>query len=90
MKSQARVRLGWVMPGEVGYRVVGADGQPIDGSETVGSTNADDLAGPWFERLWKTVEVADEPIPVEEPSDAPSADDRIVGIEPPSPSPTNE
>ncbi len=29
VKAQARQRLGWVMPGEVGYRVIGADGKPI-------------------------------------------------------------
>lgn len=29
VKSQARTRLGWVMPGEVGYRVIGADGTVI-------------------------------------------------------------
>ena len=29
VKAQARQRLGWVMPGEVGYRVIGADGKPL-------------------------------------------------------------
>ena len=29
VKAQARQRLGWVMPGEVGYRVIGADGKPV-------------------------------------------------------------
>lgn len=85
VKSQARVRLGWVMPGEVGYRVIGADGQPIDGSETVGSTKPGELSGPWFERMWKSVEIADEPLPAENATDP--ADDRVIGIESPSPSP---
>ena len=26
IKQQARARFGWVMPGEVGYRVIGSDG----------------------------------------------------------------
>ncbi len=29
VRAQARQRLGWVMPGEVGYRVIGADGKPV-------------------------------------------------------------
>ena len=28
---QARLRFGWVMPGEVGYRVIGADGEVLAG-----------------------------------------------------------
>ena len=31
VKAEARSRLGWVMPGETGYRVIGADGKPIGG-----------------------------------------------------------
>ena len=30
-KTQARERLGWVMPGEVGYRVIGTDGKVVSG-----------------------------------------------------------
>lgn len=29
VRAQARDRLGWVMPGETGYRVIGPDGKPI-------------------------------------------------------------
>jgi len=32
VEAQARERFGWVMPGEVGFRVIGSDGQPLDGS----------------------------------------------------------
>ena len=28
-QAQARARFGWVMPGETGYRVIGADGKPL-------------------------------------------------------------
>ena len=31
VRTQARERLGWVVPGETGYRVVGADGKPLGG-----------------------------------------------------------
>ncbi|MHA6510265.1 FtsB family cell division protein [Tessaracoccus sp. Y1736] len=79
VRAVARVRLGWVMPGEVGYRVIGADGQPLDGA----SIEAPDPAntGLWWERMWGSVALADQP--VEE--SAPKADpDRTVA---PSPEP---
>ena len=31
VKLQARTRLGWVMPGEIGFTVVDADGKPLGG-----------------------------------------------------------
>ncbi len=87
VRSQARVRLGWVMPGEVGYRVIGPDGKPLDGSESAEDA-ADISQGPWFERMWRSVEVADEPAPA--PSGASSRDpDVVIGTEAPSPSPTH-
>jgi cell division protein FtsB len=30
VEAQARERFGWVLPGEVGFRVIGQDGQPLD------------------------------------------------------------
>ncbi|SDL41537.1 FtsB family cell division protein [Tessaracoccus oleiagri] len=85
VRSQARVRLGWVMPGEVGYRVIGPDGKPLDGSETVGDM-ADEPTGPWYERMWTSVQVADEPAP--EPLPSPKPDERVIGVETPSPTPS--
>lgn len=84
VRSQARVRLGWVMPGEIGYRVIGADGKPIDGSESV-AQSAEETAGPWFDRMWTSVKVADEPVPTPAPS-AKSGPDVIIGA---SPSPSD-
>lgn len=60
IKQQARDRFGWVLPGEVGYRVVGIDGQ-LQGE--VGRleeppTAADD---PWYGKLWGSVEQAGNP-----------------------------
>lgn len=94
VRSQARTRLGWVMPGEVGYRVVGPDGEPIDGSERLGDEE-DEPTGPWHERMWRSVQVADAPAEAEEsgdpssqPSQSPTPDDRVIGLETPSPSPS--
>lgn len=85
VRAQARVRLGWVMPGETGYRVIGPDGKPIDGSETVGD-NVEEQKGPWYEQMWSSVTVADKP--AEEPdSKRPVDDGRVIGLESEAPTP---
>jgi cell division protein FtsB len=63
VRTQARERLGWVVPGEVGYRVVGADGKPLGGgavitAETAAEAPAQDA---WWSKLWGSVEAADQP-----------------------------
>ncbi|RMB62188.1 FtsB family cell division protein [Tessaracoccus antarcticus] len=84
VRAEARSRLGWVMPGEVGYRVIGADGEPIGGDSAV--LAPDEPTGLWWERVWGSVVVADQPVeeeapatPVPDPSTVPS----------PTPSPTS-
>lgn len=62
VKTQARVRFGWVVPGETGYRVIGADGKVIGGTESVGGTSTAVLTTPpkaWWQKLWGSVEAAD-------------------------------
>lgn len=61
VKSQARSQLGWVMPGETGYRVIGLDGKVVlDGGETSGLSAAA-AADPtrWWDRVADSVRVAD-------------------------------
>ena len=61
VKAQARSRLGWVVPGEVGYRVIGPDGKPLGGGVEL-NKSADPLTGKtWWQRLWGSIEVADTP-----------------------------
>ena len=50
VKAQARERLGWVMPGEIGYRVVGEDGEPIGGGAVIESEQT--LAAGEHEPVW--------------------------------------
>ncbi|MFY0407488.1 FtsB family cell division protein [Solicola sp. PLA-1-18] len=61
VEQQARERFGWVNPGEVGYRVVDANGTVL-GNESkppVRATGEPD--GPdWYTSLWGTVEKAGE------------------------------
>lgn len=64
VRTQARARLGWVMPGETGYRVVGADGQPIGGGVTLESERGltkGEREPVWWDRLLGSVETADAP-----------------------------
>jgi len=62
VEAQARARLGWVMPGETGYRVIGPDGQPIDGgAEIAGATPTTQPASPWWRKLIDGLKKADQP-----------------------------
>ncbi|MFG1818405.1 septum formation initiator family protein [Kribbella sp. NPDC049174] len=64
VKAQARQRLGWVMPGEVGYRVIGADGKPIGAPPeptTPSDASAEEQKPTWYTKLWGSVEGAGEP-----------------------------
>lgn len=56
VKAQARERLHFVMPGEVGYVVLGGDEQTGPGGETSGSAGAE--APAWYDSLWQSVEAA--------------------------------
>ncbi|WP_370590249.1 septum formation initiator family protein [Tessaracoccus sp. SD287] len=88
VKAQARSRLGWVMPGEVGYKVIGADGKPLgQGSEL---ENESDLPSDehrvWWERMIGSIKTADDPIPTDQ---APTAEPTVKASTPaPSPSPS--
>lgn len=65
VKAQARDRLGWVMPGETGYRVVGADGKPLGGGVVIESERqlpAGEHDPVWWNRLWGSVRAADAPV----------------------------
>jgi hypothetical protein len=78
VKTQARQRLGWVVPGETGYKVVDAEGKPLGGgAEISGEVTA--VAEPgdaWWAKLWGSVAAADEPAPA--PSAAAEADKPIT------------
>lgn len=84
VRSVARVRLGWVMPGEIGYRVIGADGKPLEGA-TMTDAEAAQPPGLWWEKMWGSVRVADQPVEEEAGADVP---DPERTIQPPEPSPT--
>jgi hypothetical protein len=71
VRTQARERLGWVVPGETGYTVVGADGRPLGGGAQIKaeSTPEQRLQDSWWSKLWGSVQAADQPTPVKTPAE---------------------
>ncbi|MEO6605078.1 MAG: septum formation initiator family protein [Aeromicrobium sp.] len=57
VKQQARARFGWVMPGEVGYRVIGADGV-VRGDVPTLAEPPPAATPQWYDKLWGSVEQA--------------------------------
>jgi cell division protein FtsB len=73
IEQQARERFGWVMPGEVGYRVIGVDGK-IQGELPAPSDIPEPTVVRWYNVLWGTVEAAGR-----DPRDTPVADpDKVL------------
>ena len=65
VRAQARDRLGWVMPGEIGYRVVDEHGEPIGAGVTLESEQqlpAGEHEPMWWDRMWGSVRTADAPV----------------------------
>jgi len=78
VKTQARQRLGWVVPGETGYKVVDAEGRPLGGGVEI-SGEVTPVAEPgdaWWAKLWGSVAAADAPAPVQ--TSAPDSDQPVT------------
>jgi len=77
VRTQARERLGWVVPGETGYTVVGADGKPLGGGAKISAETASDepAQDSWWSKLWGSVEAADRPAPVKD-----KAEDKTITV----------
>ena len=66
IRTQARERLGWVVPGEIGYKVVDADGKPLGGGAEISAETTEPVKPPedaWWAKLWGSVAAADQPAP---------------------------
>ena len=58
IEMQARLRFGWLMPGETGYRVIGDDGAILSAGTSRLSTPAEvagDEPPEWWEGAWGSV-----------------------------------
>ncbi|WP_257478108.1 FtsB family cell division protein [Acidipropionibacterium jensenii] len=65
VRSQARSQLGWVVPGETGFRVIGKDGKVMGpGAEldAAGATATTTATSPWWQKLTGSVRTADKPV----------------------------
>jgi cell division protein FtsB len=66
IQTQARERLGWVVPGEIGYKVVDANGKPLGGGAEISGDAAEPVQpaeDAWWAKLWGSVAAADQPAP---------------------------
>ncbi|GAA1738927.1 hypothetical protein GCM10009710_19030 [Aeromicrobium alkaliterrae] len=69
VEQQARERFGWVLPGEVGYRVIDADGQ-VEGDVPQLADPPSDAEPAWYGQLWESVKVSGQkPEPKAPPAD---------------------
>lgn len=62
-KAQAREQLGYMFPGERGYKVLGLDGQPIEANNTLPepAPAKPKKKTPWWDEAWTSVELAGNP-----------------------------
>jgi hypothetical protein len=79
--SQARARFAFGFPGEIGYRVLDEDGQPLDHEDSLSDPKRLDESPPeWWETTLDSVETAGHPqretTPAEEIAPPPTKPDR--------------
>lgn len=87
VKAQARSRLGWVVPGEIGYKVIGPDGKPLGGGVQLDGQSElprGEHRQTWWEKVSGSVAAADKPAPAKS-SATPSAAPRTIQ---PTPAPS--
>ncbi len=63
LKSQARLRFNYVVPGEKSFRVLDEDGKPLDTPDQLDAGVAPTSAEPtpWWETTWESVVLAGDP-----------------------------
>ena len=65
VKTQARKRFGYLMPGETGFEVIGADGRPLEAEATLRDPDEVIRTAPtaWWVGAWESMELAGNPPP---------------------------
>ena len=72
LNAQARARFGYLMPGESGFEVIGADGKPLEAQASLNDPSEVIKTVPkaWWTAAWESMELAgNPPPPQEEPAD---------------------
>ena len=54
IEAQARERFTWVMPGEIGFRVINGDGD-VTGGQLLGAGEPSSMGQEWWQRTWGSV-----------------------------------
>ncbi len=71
VRTQARLRFGWVLPGEIGFQVIDEDGQPLDHDESLDQPAVEADSRPtWWRSAWRSVQVAGRPDGTQQPGPA--------------------
>lgn len=65
IEQQARLRFGWVMPGQTPYVVLGSDGQPLNSKAELDAQPPSVSATPvsWWSKEASSLQAADNPPP---------------------------
>ncbi len=71
--SQARARFAFGFPGEIGYQVLGTDGQPLDHQDSLSSPQKRDDGPEWWQSTLTSITTAGNP-----PAPAPTPATRIT------------
>jgi hypothetical protein len=63
VRTMAHQRFGWVMPGEIGFQVLDADGKPMDHTDTLSPPDSvTEATRPlWWQAAWGSVVAAGKP-----------------------------
>ena len=63
VRTMAHQRFGWVMPGEIGFQVLDANGKPMGHTDTLSPANSvEESTRPlWWQAAWGSVVVAGKP-----------------------------
>ncbi len=78
-KQQARLRLGYVDPGEISFEALDENMQPLDSPDTLSDpADLSSTPDPWMENLWESVEYAGDP---PDPDDVPTPAEHIEAPE---------
>jgi hypothetical protein len=76
VRAETRARLGWVLPGEIAFRVIGENDKPLGQHDSLPDPGAvSDASRPiWWKTAWGSMEAAGNP---QEKSDVPQPVMRI-------------
>ena len=80
VKAQARARFGYLMPGESGFEVIGADGKPLEAQASLNDPSDVIKTVPkaWWSAAWESMELAGDP-PPPDPEPAEMVDGSVTG-----------